>query len=92
MRYTPILTDGKFGDTEELETSDLNIELTNLKQGTRYKVEVVAVNQGGESDPAVRNYQVPAVGGWCSSLSFSFCSVHFWIAFDFVSTLGYAYV
>ena len=66
MRYTPILTDGKFGDTEELETSDLNIELTNLKLGTRYKVEVVAVNQGGESDPAVRNYQVPALGGWCS--------------------------
>lgn len=65
VRYTTIVADGKNAEKKELETSKLEIELSGLKLGTQYTVEVVAINKGGESDPATRLYQVPNVGGEC---------------------------
>ena len=71
VRYAPYLESGEFGSPVEIETTELQIDLMDLKERTMYRVEVVAVNRGGESEPSSRRYQVPGIGGGYSSTSLS---------------------
>ena len=63
IRYAPVAKPDETVEKKELETSRRQITLSNLEPGTKYDVEVVAINKGGESEPATRQYQVSRVAG-----------------------------
>ena len=76
VRYTEVRADGT-GDVTEKTTTDLKLEITGLKLQTQYKFEVFATNRGGDSEPAIALYQVPAVGGQQLSTSFTLSRVSY---------------